>query len=95
MNQLWVWLNMPANRLGQIADGAAIIIVGGLALKLAQWFFREILSYLKEMSAALRWFKPVMEKYPDSNEVVRKLVKVNGHEMSPEEKNERYGDNTK
>jgi len=79
---------MPANRLewlsvmvvaltclGLITKALASIAEG---IKTMFMFSVHVKESLEEIVSVIKWFKPIRDRYPNSEDVLRKLVKMNG-----------------
>ena len=63
--------------------------MGSAFLKLAASGMKRLFLALEEIVKAVRWFTPIMHTYPDSNDVIRKLVRMNGKDSDHTQKSAR------
>jgi len=63
--------------------------MGTALIKLVTSGMKRLFFLLEEIIKAVRWFTPIMHTYPDSNDVIRKLVKMNGKDSDHTQKSAR------
>ena len=77
---IYEWMMEPATRSGQILIVISVAIGCITLAKLMARALKRGFLMAEECVKFVRWLHPLMSKYPDSSEVVHKLMQLNGND---------------
>ena len=82
LKALYEWMTMPATRGEQFLTWLTILTLGTALLRQVGKLTRAVLHAIKRSLEFFDWFLPIITQYPDPNEIIRKLKKMNGHDKA-------------